>query len=196
MRKTKKVTPKGIPPLLLNASNLPPVLSPLNQSHTTQTVVGDDPNSTSFQVSLGIDFTFNTIKNVKKVAWKEDAPWYREISDGLCWLCYCQNERCPASKQLVVVNKGFGVFSIAREMNAIRCPCCLSGKDLQVRNCGFVNCEWAMRGILQRNKDSKIYADGRTYDSKLYTFKECDYKAIWFALDLMVKELDTSSGKP
>jgi len=41
------------------------------------------------QVSLGIDFTFNTIKNVKKVNWKEDAPWYREISDGFCWLCYC-----------------------------------------------------------------------------------------------------------
>jgi len=67
---------------------------------------------------------------------------------------------------------------------------------LQVRNCGFVNCEWAMRGILQRNKESKIYADGRTYDSKLYTFKECDYRTVWHALDLMVKPIDTSSGKP
>ena len=45
--------------------------------------------SQSFQVSLGIDFTFNTIKNVKKVNWKEDAPWFREISDGLSWICYC-----------------------------------------------------------------------------------------------------------
>lgn len=53
-----------------------------------------------------------------------------------------------------------------------------------------------MRGILQRNQDSKIYADGRTYDSKLYTFKECDYKNIWFALDLMVKQLDMTAGKP
>jgi hypothetical protein len=53
-----------------------------------------------------------------------------------------------------------------------------------------------MRGILNRNKESKIYADGRTYDSKHYTFKECDYRHIWFALDIMVKPLDTSSGKP
>ncbi len=53
-----------------------------------------------------------------------------------------------------------------------------------------------MRGILNRNKDSKIYADGRTYDSKLYTFKECDYRSIWFALDIMVKPIDTTSGKP
>ena len=70
------------------------------------------------KVSLGIDFTFNTIKNVKKVNWKEDAPWFREISDGFCWLCYCQNEKCLAYGQLVVINKGFGVFSIKKEV----CP--------------------------------------------------------------------------
>lgn len=52
-----------------------------------------------------------------------------------------------------------------------------------------------MRGILQRNKESKIYADGRTYDSKLYTFKECDYRHIWLVLDIMVKQLDLSNSK-
>ena len=51
-----------------------------------------------------------------------------------------------------------------------------------------------MRGILNRNKESKIYADGKTYDSKLYTFKECDYKTIWFALDIMVKQLDEKTA--
>jgi len=148
----------------------------------------------SFQVSLGIDFTFNTIKNVKKVGWKEDAPWYREISDGLCWICYCQNPKCAAFKQMVVVNREFGIFSVQKEMQALRCPCCSSGRLLEVRNCGFVNCEWAMRGILNRNKESKIYADGKTYDNKLYTFKECDYRTIWFALDIMVKQLDAKTA--
>lgn len=47
-----------------------------------------------------------------------------------------------------------------------------------------------MRGILTRNKESKIYADGKTYDGKLYTFKECDYKYVWLQLDIMVKHLD------
>lgn len=148
----------------------------------------------SFQVSLGIDFTFNTIKNVKKVNWKEDAPWYREITDGLSWICYCQNPKCFAFKQMVVINKGYGVFSIKKEMTQIKCPCCISNKFLEVRNCGFVNCEWAMRGILNKNKESKIYADGKTYDNKLYTFKECDYKSIWFALDIMVKQLDEKTA--
>jgi hypothetical protein len=50
------------------------------------------------QLSLGIDFTFNNIKNVKKVNWKSDAPWYREITDGFCWLCYCQNSKCEGFK--------------------------------------------------------------------------------------------------
>ncbi len=31
-------------------------------------------------------------------------------------------------------------------------------------------------------------------DNKLYTFKECDYKCIWFALDIMVKQLDEKSA--
>ena len=57
------------------------------------------PSASSNQkLSLGIDFTFNTIKNVKKVNWKDDAPWFREITDGFCWLCYCQSPKCMAYK--------------------------------------------------------------------------------------------------
>ena len=50
-----------------------------------------------------------------------------------------------------------------------------------------------MRGVLKRNKESKIYADGRTYDGKLYTFKECDYQDVWLQLDIMAKKLDANS---
>ena len=46
--------------------------------------------------NLGIDFTFNIIKDVRKVHWQEEAPWYREIEDGFSWLCYCRNHACPA----------------------------------------------------------------------------------------------------
>lgn len=47
-----------------------------------------------------------------------------------------------------------------------------------------------MKGVLRSNKESKIYADGRTYDNKLYTFKECDYGEVWLSLDIHAKELD------
>ena len=75
----------------------------------------------------------------------------------------------------------------------LRCPCCRTSKFLVLRNCGFVNCEWSMRGVLRTNRDSKIYADGRTYDGKLYTFKECDYQSVWLQLDIMAKKLDANS---
>jgi hypothetical protein len=51
-----------------------------------------------------------------------------------------------------------------------------------------------MRGTLRKNKESKIYADGRTYDGKLYTFKECDYNTVWHSLDIMAEELDPSTS--
>ena len=44
-----------------------------------------------------LDFTFNTIKDVKKVDWKQQAPWYREITDGFCWLAYCDNTTLSAN---------------------------------------------------------------------------------------------------
>ena len=52
---------------------------------------------------------------------------------------------------------------------------------------GFVNSEWNMRGVLKSNPSSRIYADGKTYDGKLYTFKENDYKQIWLQLDVQAK---------
>lgn len=51
-----------------------------------------------------------------------------------------------------------------------------------------------MRGILRKNKESKIYAEGRTYDSKLYTFRESDYRQTWCALDVIVKKLDSKNS--
>lgn len=106
-----------------------------------------------------------------------------------------QHAQCPAYKKLVVLNRGYDVFQMKKEMNngAIRCPCCRTSKFLLVRNCGFVNCEWSMRGILKRNRESKIYADGRTYDGKLYTFRECNYHSIWYQLDIMAKKLEANS---
>ena len=59
-----------------------------------------------------------------------------------------------------------------------------------IKNCGFVNCEWQIKGHLKKNKQSSIYADGRTYDNKLYTFKEIDYREVWHELDVIIQKLD------
>ena len=56
-----------------------------------------------------------------------------------------------------------------------------------MRNVGFVNCEWVLKGKLRFKEESKIYGEGKTYDGKLYTFKETDYKNAFDQLDILVK---------
>ena len=51
-----------------------------------------------------------------------------------------------------------------------------------------------MKGILKSNAASKIYGEGRTYDNKLYTFKESDYRTMWNELDIWVREMGIPVG--
>jgi hypothetical protein len=94
-----------------------------------------------------------------KVQWKTEAPWYREVQDGLNWFAYCVNRSCEAFKQMVVANRGFGIFKLDQEINDFACPVCDSNQ-FELRNMGFVNCEWAIKGALRPNNNSKIFADG------------------------------------
>jgi len=105
------------------------------------------------------------------------------------------NKDCEVHRELVVISRGYSALSMAKEVARSVCPVCKKGNKpgplgekptLVFRNCGFVNCEWTMRGTLKKNTDSKIYADGRTYDNKLYTFKEIDYRETWHDLDIIV----------
>lgn len=101
---------------------------------------------------------------------------------------------------MLIICRDYIITTFKNEVNLIVCPVCLKGNEydslieggysLKIMNCGFVNCEWAMRGVLIKNKESKIYTEGRTYDDKLYTFRECDYRTVWSSLDIMVKKQD------
>lgn len=59
-------------------------------------------------------------------------------------------------------------------------------------NMGFVNCEWALKGQLRSSSSIKIYADGQTYDKKLYTFEELNYKREFNYLNIFVKRSDNA----
>jgi hypothetical protein len=115
-------------------------------------------------------------------------PWFREITDGLSWLGYCKNTSCIAFKQLFAINRGFGVFKLEKELKILSCPVCRS-KTYELRNCGFVNCEWILKGKLRLHEESKVFGDGKTYDGKLYTFKETNYGKTFETLDIMVKQM-------
>ena len=68
------------------------------------------------------------------------------------------------------------------------CPLC-EKKEIDIRNMAFVNCEWAIRGKLKRNPDSRIAADGKTYDNKFYTFKETNYVEVFDELHIKTEAL-------
>ena len=55
---------------------------------------------------LGLDFSFNYLKSLKKVDWDDSAPTNREITDGLFLICYCQNKECEIFNQMFVHNLG------------------------------------------------------------------------------------------
>ena len=145
------------------------------------------------QLSVCIDFRFNILRNVKKVNWRVKTPWYREIHDGLNWFCYCKNRECVAHSELVVVNRGYGIFKLEQELVEFSCPVCMQ-TQFDLSNMGFVNCEWALKGQLRNSSQIKVYADGQTYDQKLYTFEELNYKKEFNYLNIFVKRVDSGSS--
>lgn len=125
---------------------------------------------------MPLNFSFNTLRNVHRVGWKEEAPDHRICSDGINWLAYCFNQLCPAYTQQVTINRGFGYFKFRYERKNLLCPACKKGDQLDFRNVGFVNSEWALKAAIKGSGEGKVYTEGRTYDGKLYTFKEIDLK--------------------
>ena len=147
----------------------------------------------SSKISVCIDFRFNLLRNVKKVNWKKEAPWYREVHDGLNWFGYCKNRGCQAHAELFVVNRGYGIFKLEQELAEFSCPVCMQ-TQFDLSNMGFVNCEWALKGQLRSSSHVKIYADGQTYDQKLYTFEELNYKKEFNYLNIFVKRSESASS--
>ena len=106
----------------------------------------------------------------------------------MSWLGYCKTNTCEAYRQLFVLNRGYGIYKLTKELQEIVCPVCKK-KDYELRNLGFVNCEWALKGKLMNKADSKVFGDGKTYDGKLYTFKETNYVQAFEQLEIMAKKL-------
>ena len=55
---------------------------------------------------LGLNFSFNYMKNLKKINWDNSAPSFREIEDGISLICYCQSKQCSLYNQMFVYNLG------------------------------------------------------------------------------------------
>lgn len=59
-----------------------------------------------------MDFRFNLLRDVQKIEWQGEAPWFREVQDGLSWFGYCKTPKCKAYKKLFTSNRGYGFFKL------------------------------------------------------------------------------------
>ena len=76
---------------------------------------------------------------------------------------------------------------MSKDAADISCPAC-KAKNFELRNIGFVNCEWALKGKLLYKAESRVVGEGQTYDGKLYTFKENNYTKVFEQLEIMAKK--------
>ena len=76
---------------------------------------------------------------------------------------------------------------MSKDSSEILCPVCQT-KRFEIRNIGFVNCEWALKGKLNYKSESRVFGEGQTYDGKLYTFKETNYIKVFEQLEIMAKK--------
>lgn len=73
-------------------------------------------------LSIGLNASYYRINSVRKYAWEDDAPWYREAQDGLNWIAYCKNLGCEVYKQMVIWSRGFGTFNFSEEAKTVGWP--------------------------------------------------------------------------
>ena len=87
-----------------------------------------------------------------------------------------------------MVHRGYGVFKLSRELREVSCPVCRK-KEYDLRNIGFVNSEWLLKGKLMNRDESRVIGEGKTYDGKMYTFKETNYVKAFEQLEIMAKKV-------
>ena len=135
------------------------------------------------QCYIGLDFKFNIMRNFKKLdKYDNNAPSYRNVSDGLNLFIYCLNKKCELYNNYFIVNVGYGNFDIFSTLNDIVCPLCNS-KNISLRNLGMINSKWSYRGFFKSIKSSKINGDGITLDNgKLFVIKEIIFENHFFSL--------------
>ena len=79
-------------------------------------------------------------------------------------------------------------MNLPKDSSEFKCKVC-SKRNMKIRNCGFINAKWTIRGKLRKQAATRICSDGRTYDKKLYCFLEEDFYKLWERLDIIVEKL-------
>ena len=91
----------------------------------------------------------NNGKGLKKQKWSINAPSWRRAAPGLCLEGICNNSKCEANKQRVVISMGYRKFNMLLDADATTTMCPICKKFVDPETCGFNNCWWRFEGMKQ-----------------------------------------------
>ena len=122
-----------------------------------------------------IKFVDVSTGKVKELKFDEKAPKWREVNNGLNIFGICRNKKCEAFQKEVIhktnlTKKGL-VFNLNEEITNIKCPMCY--KIIELKTCGFYECEYQFKGRSIREGDVKDF-DSKTRETKDGKFEYYD----------------------
>ncbi|CAF4148610.1 unnamed protein product, partial [Rotaria sordida] len=94
-------------------------------------------------------------KAYKELAWNENAPIWRITVPGLCLEGECENRKCVAYNESVIIPIGYrDTFDMLVDANATTSICPMCQTFVEPKTCSFNNCWWQWRGIKQSARGS------------------------------------------
>ena len=105
--------------------------------------------------------------NKYEVKIDERASKWRKVLKGFSLQCYCRNRECEARNRTVVINLGFGVFSVNSMKNKSNCPLCGELCQEFVTG-GFYFACWKFRGIAN---ETSVTGEEKTWN-QYYVWRE------------------------
>lgn len=139
-----------------------------------------------------VEFTDFSDKNLERPEWSPRAPKWRKANPGLCVEGKCTNETCEANGNMVIVNMGFGSFSLPEDVFKCQCPLC--SKNVTPVTYAFNNCRWKWAGLRKcelPNPPTKHKGNWEVADNAYHYFKPNTSgggKAQWITLTIYTED--------
>lgn len=115
-------------------------------------------------------------------------PW-RKVSPGITLIGTCENQKCQAVGQRVLMGHGFGTFNMNKLYSTSECPCCKTIAQ-KIDNCGFLKCVFSVNGSY-KGADGKPVSfeqkDQLAPNKKFLTFAS-EKQRDWLYMEVTVRE--------
>jgi hypothetical protein len=110
----------------------------------------------------------------KRVQWSISAPKWRRTVRGMCLEGFCENEKCEAYRQRVIIGIGMREFDLLVDPSPSTTPCPMCKQYVEPTTCGFNNCQWRWQGIKQipRQPPMPLSGDWQPADNAYHYFDQ------------------------